>query len=84
MADTGQDKIKFDKPISVTWQMWKPRKNRTDKSNFFSVGSKFVYDALTELGVIVDDNDEWIKEELLLPMEHDKDNPRMVFIFKEA
>ena len=56
----------------------KPTKRKLDKSNVYAVTVKYIYDALTELGVWVDDNDEYIKDEKLLETIHDKDNPRIV------
>lgn len=75
--------IKFEKPITVTWRLYKKTKARSDKSNVYAVQSKFVFDTMTEMGCFPDDNDDYIKSELQLPTRHDKDNPRCTFIFEE-
>ncbi len=73
----------FNGPVNVTFQYFKPSKRISDKSNIYSVHSKYVYDALTNLGIWEDDNDDQIKEELLLPTIYDKANPRVEFVFTE-
>lgn len=75
---TNQEDIKFDGCVSVTFKVYKKTKARLDKSNVFSVATKYFYDALVTLGYLVEDNDDIIKEELLLPTEIDKENPRIV------
>jgi Holliday junction resolvase RusA-like endonuclease len=74
--------LQIQTPVKVTFQMFKKTKIRTDKSNFYAVITKFLFDTLTEVGFWEDDNDDYVKEELLLPTEHDKENPRAVFIFE--
>lgn len=70
-------------PIKVQFQYFKPTKRITDKSNVDAVARKFVYDALVEHKVIPDDNDDHIKEELMLRTIYDKENPRIEFVFTE-
>jgi Holliday junction resolvase RusA-like endonuclease len=49
--------------------------------NVISVTSKYLMDAITELGCWIDDDDENIKTETILPTELDGENPRVeVFI----
>ncbi len=67
--------------LNVTFQLFKDANRRTDKSNFYSVISKFLYDAMSELGVIEDDNDKIIIEENLLETKVDRKNPRAEFVF---
>ena len=83
LEETGQSNIKFKNPVNTTFQVFKPTKRKMDKSNVFSIGSKYIYDALVELGVLQDDNDDYIKEELILPTIHDKNNPRIVVTIEE-
>jgi len=83
LVDTKQDKMKFDKPIDVTAKLYKQSRRRSDKHNFIAANTKFLYDALTELGIIVDDNDEYIKVEVLQETEVDKYNPRVSYLFTE-
>lgn len=81
LKENGITVSMFDQPVTVTFQLFKATRRRTDKSNFYSVHAKYLYDSLTELGFLVDDNDDYIKEELLLETVHDKDNPRVEFTF---
>lgn len=84
LKDTGQDHIRFDKPVKVTFKYFKRTTMRTDTANFFAVGAKFVYDALVELDVLPDDDSEFIVHEQQLKTEKDKDHPRMEFLFETA
>lgn len=83
LKETKQDKIKFKNKVKVTFTVYKPTKRRTDKSNFYSGASKLIYDALVELGTLVDDNDDFIGTEFLNETVHCKDNPRLEFIVEE-
>lgn len=78
---TGQDTIKFTKPVDVTFQFTKPTRRKMDKGNVFSVAQKYLYDALVSLGVLEDDNDDYIHYEVLEPTKYEKgvSNIRMVF-----
>ena len=69
-------------PFEVEYQVFKPTKRRLDKMNVIAISSKFLLDALSELGVIPDDNDDYVKTEVLLPTVHDKGNERVVVKFK--
>ena len=82
LEETGQDKIHFTEPVKVTFKYYKKTAIRTDTSNFFAVGSKFVYDALVELGVLPDDDSEFIVHEQQLQTVKDASHPRMEFLFK--
>lgn len=74
--------VTLEVPVDVTYKVYKPTKRRLDKMNVCSITSKFLLDAMSEFGVIPDDNDDYIKNELLLDSEKDKDNPRVVITFK--
>ena len=80
---TCQDGIKFTKPVNVTFQFTKPTKRKMDKGNVFSVAQKYFYDALVELKVLEDDNDDFIYEELLLPTKYEKGVSEIVMTFTE-
>jgi len=84
LVDTGQRDIVFDKPVNVTAKLYKQSNRRSDKHNFIAANTKFLYDALTELGIIVDDNDEYIKIETMYETEVDKNNPRVEYVFTEV
>ena len=47
--------------------MFKPSHRKLDKMNVIAVTSKYLLDAITELGCWEDDNDDHIKTETLLP-----------------
>jgi len=84
LEETGQGDIRFSSQVEATFQVFKKTKRKMDKGNVYSVVTKYVYDALVELGVIVDDNDDYLKTEVILPTIHDKANPRVVLTFKEV
>lgn len=83
LEGSGQINTKFEKPVDVTAKLYKQSNRRSDKHNFIAVNTKYLYDALTELGILVDDNDNYIKIEVLEETEVDKDNPRVSYIFTE-
>lgn len=64
-------------PVEVTYKVFKPTRRRLDKMNVVAVVSKYLLDAITELGCWEDDNDDFIKTETLLPTEYDKNNGRV-------
>lgn len=64
-------------PVDITYKVYKQSKRRLDKMNVIAVTSKYLLDALTELGCIEDDNDDFVKTETILPTEIDKENPRV-------
>lgn len=76
--------LQLDTPVNVTYQVFKPTRRRLDKMNVVSISSKFMLDAMSELGVWEDDNDDYVKTETLLPTVHDKDNERVAFTFKSV
>ena len=71
------DGLTIQTPVEITYQLFKASKRITDKMNFISIASKFLLDAITELGCWEDDNDEFVKTETLLPTELDRVNPRV-------
>ena len=74
--------IQIETPVEITYQVFKPRNVTMDKMNVVSVTSKFLLDALTEYGVWIDDNDNYVKTEVILPTELDRENPRVEVLFK--
>lgn len=72
----------IETPVTVTYKLYKESARKSDKMNFISITSKFLLDALVELGVIEDDNDDFIKDEIILPTEIDRENPRVEVIIK--
>lgn len=72
----------LETPVEVTYQVFKPTRRRLDKMNVASISSKFLLDAMSELGVWEDDNDDFVKTETILPTIHDKGNERVVVRFK--
>ena len=50
--------------------------------NVIAVTSKYLLDAITELGCWEDDNDDYVKIEKLLPTEYDKGNGRVEILIK--
>lgn len=70
----------FDKPVEITFKLIKNSRRKTDKHNFYSVIAKYLFDALTESGKWIDDNDDFIKQEILLPTEYEKQEHNLVII----
>ncbi len=70
-------------PVEITYKVFKPTKRILDKMNVISVVSKFLLDAITELGCWEDDNDNFVKTETILPTEIDRSNPRVEVLIKE-
>lgn len=69
-------------PVNVSYKVYKPTARRLDKMNVASVVSKFLLDSMSEYGVIPDDNDDYVKDEHLYDSVKDKENPRVVVMFK--
>jgi len=69
--------IKIETPCEIIYRVIKPTKRRLDKMNVISVTSKYLLDAITELGCWEDDNDDFVKTETVLPTEYDKNNGRV-------
>lgn len=65
-------------PVKISWQIYKPTKRRLDKGNVYSMAAKYLYDAISDYGCWVDDNDDYIKQELIKPTIYDKNNGRIV------
>jgi hypothetical protein len=80
---TCQDGLRFTKPVDVTFHYTKPTKRIMDKSNVFAVASKYLYDALVELNILVDDNDEFIHHEILQPTTYEKGVSEITLTFTE-
>lgn len=74
--------IKIETPCEIVYKVIKPSKRRLDKMNVISVTSKFLLDAVTELGCWEDDNDDFVKTETILPTEYDKNNGRVEILIK--
>ena len=86
-------KIKFDK-INVETQMYlkttnkdgSQSKTRKDKGNVYAIALKYFLDSLSDKDILVDDNDNFVKQELILPtisVNH-KDLEKIVFKITEV
>ena len=71
-------------PVNITYRVIKPSKRRLDKMNVVAVVSKYLLDALTEVGFWEDDNDEFVKEETIKPTVYDKGNGRIEIIIRSC
>ena len=69
--------IKIETPVNITYKVFKQSKRRLDKMNVIAITSKFLLDAITELGCWEDDNDDYVKVETILPTELDRIGPRV-------
>ncbi len=72
-----QDYQKLVGPVFVFYQVFKPSDRACDTMNFVTYASKWCLDILTERGVWVDDNDNIIRGQYLIPAVLDRDNPRI-------
>lgn len=70
-----KDKV-IQTPVSITYRIYKASKRHLDKGNVICVTQKYLLDALTEEGCWIDDNDDFIKTEVMLPTRIDRENPR--------
>jgi len=71
----------IETPVEVTYKVYKATKRKLDKMNVISITSKYLMDAITQLGCWEDDNDDFIKTETIMPTEIDREKPRVeVFI----
>lgn len=75
--------LSIQTPVEVTYKVYKGSKRRLDKMNVVSVVSKFLLDSITEYGCWEDDNDDYVKKEIIMPTELDRENPRVEIIIKE-
>ena len=69
--------LRFATPISLTFTLWQASKRRIDRLNVLSIHDKFLLDAMTELGCIEDDNDDYVKETTYRTGGIDRENPRV-------
>lgn len=67
-------------PVEITYRVYKASKRRLDKMNVVAVTSKYLLDAITECGCWIDDNDDFVKTETILPTILDRNNPRVEII----
>ena len=74
--------IQIETPCEVYYRVYKPSKRLLDKMNVVSIASKFLMDAITELGCWEDDNDDFIKTETILPTRYDKNNGRIEVLIR--
>ena len=73
--------VKIKTPVEITYKVYKARNSMLDKMNVVSITSKYLLDAITQLGCWTDDNDDFVKTETIMPTELDRENPRVeVFI----
>jgi hypothetical protein len=69
--------VRFNKPIDITFKLFKGRNARVDRSNILSIVEKFFCDALVHHGCIPDDNDEYISATHYKSGGLDRANPRV-------
>lgn len=74
--------VVIETPVEVTYKVFKSSQRKLDKMNVVSVTSKFLLDAVTNLGCWEDDNDDFVKTETILPTEYDKNNGRVEILIK--
>lgn len=70
-------------PVAITYTIYYPTNRAFDLDNIGSVITKFTNDALTESGILVDDNYKIVNKLTYQFGGVDKDNPRCVVEIKE-
>lgn len=78
------DGLVIQTPVEIVYRVIKPSKRRLDKMNVVAVVSKYLLDALTETGFWEDDNDDFVKEEIIKPTIYDKGNGRVEIIIRSC
>ncbi len=76
------DLPRHNKLIKLEYVLWKGSKRKMDRGNVLSVHEKFFCDALTELGYIPDDNDDYIESSFFRTGGIDRENPRVDIIIE--
>ena len=74
--------VNIPTPVEIFYQVFKPSKRRLDKMNVIAVTSKYLLDAITEIGCWEDDNDDHVKTETILPTVYDKGNGRVEILIR--
>jgi len=69
--------VTIQTPVEITYKVYKKTSRRLDKMNVIAITSKYLLDAVTELGCWDDDNDDHVKTETILPTELDRANSRV-------
>jgi Holliday junction resolvase RusA-like endonuclease len=69
--------VTIQTPVEITYKVYKKTSRRLDKMNVIAITSKYLLDAVTELGCWEDDNDDHVKTETILPTELDRANGRV-------
>ncbi len=85
-AEIAQPKLeglKFFLPISLTFTLWKATTRKMDRSNVLSIHEKYLLDAMTQNGCIVDDCDEYVYSTKYITGGLDRDNPRCDITIQE-
>lgn len=70
-------KNKQYKKIKLEYTYYKPTKAKRDRANIISIHAKFFCDAMTKIGMIPDDNDDYIKSSFEISGGLDRENPRV-------
>jgi Holliday junction resolvase RusA-like endonuclease len=84
VGDTVRGLTPVTGTCKVTYYIYYPTKRVFDIDNIGSVITKFTHDALVELGILEDDNYNYIHEIVFKFGGVDKENPRCDVILEEA
>ena len=63
--------------VSLWYQLWTPTRRKGDLMNVMTVVDKFTQDSLVELGIIEDDNTDYVPECFFFYGGVSKENPRV-------
>lgn len=75
---------KFQTPIGLNLKYFKSSRRKCDRANIYSLHEKFFCDALTQLGCIADDSDEYIAYSKTEKVVYDKENGRVEITIEEG
>lgn len=76
--------VKFEKPISIIFVLFKKDKRKIDRANVLSIVEKFFCDTLVHYGCIEDDNDDYIFSTEYFTGGIDRENPRVEISIREV
>lgn len=69
--------FKYITKVRMTFRLFPGSKRKIDRSNVLSITEKFFCDALVEIGMLRDDNDNYIESTFYDSGYMDKNNPRV-------
>ena len=82
VKDNQPKQLKITPPVELTYTIYRSSKRRVDLLNVGSIVDKMVSDAIVLIGILPDDNTDYIKRVTFIDGGVDKQNPRADLIIK--